>query len=49
MPIESSPAVNFDFISDVTDDEKTDSSGPRTGWENVVFELEDEPEVEPSG
>jgi len=37
-------AVNFDFISDITDDESTESSGSLTGWENVVFELEDEPE-----
>jgi hypothetical protein len=37
-------AVNFDFISDITDDEGTESSGTLTGWENVVFELEDEPD-----
>ena len=36
--------VNFDFISDIADDERTESSGSLTGWENVVFELEDEPE-----
>ena len=40
-------AVNFDFISDITDDERTESSGSLTGWENVVFELEDEPPVYP--
>jgi len=38
--------VNFDFISDIADDERTESSGSLTGWENVVFELEDEPEAE---
>ena len=35
--------MNFDFISDITDEESTESSGILTGWENVVFELEDEP------
>ena len=36
--------MNFDFISDITDEESTESSGILTGWENVVFELEDEPD-----
>jgi hypothetical protein len=36
--------MNFDFISDIADDESTESSGTLTGWENVVFELEDEPD-----
>jgi len=34
--------MNFDFIRDVTDDEES-SPTIRTGWENVIFELEDEP------
>jgi hypothetical protein len=36
--------MNFDFISEIADDESTESSGTITGWENVVFELEDEPD-----
>ena len=35
--------MNFDFIKDLADDENTRSSDIVTGWENVVFELEDEP------
>ena len=41
--------MNFDFISDSTDEESTESSSILTGWENVVFELEDEPDAERSG
>jgi hypothetical protein len=36
--------MNFDFISDIVDDEGTRSSDVLTGWENVVFELDDEPD-----
>jgi hypothetical protein len=38
-------AMNFDFISDIADDEEN-SPTTLTGWESIVFELEDEPEAE---
>jgi hypothetical protein len=38
-------AVNFDFISDITDDTES-SPTTLTGWENIVFQLQDEPEPE---
>jgi hypothetical protein len=38
--------MNFDFISDIAEDDQTRSSDILTGWENVVFELEDEPDAE---
>jgi hypothetical protein len=38
--------MNFDFIKDMADDENTEPSSALTGWESVVFELEDEPETE---
>ena len=37
--------MNFDFISDIADDEES-SPTTLTGWESIVFELEDEPETE---
>ena len=39
--------MNFDFIKDLADDENTEPARALTGWESVVFELEDEPAVEP--
>ena len=40
--------MNFDFISDCTDDAEN-SPTTLTGWESIVFELEDEPDKDERG
>jgi hypothetical protein len=41
------PPMNADFIQDVIEDEPRGGAGSLTGWETIVFELEDEPEPAP--
>ncbi len=37
-------AMNAEFVQEIIDEEMK----PLTGWEWIVFELEDEPDVEPA-
>ncbi len=38
--------MDFEFVADVADEERPLRTATLTGWESVVFELEDEGEAE---